>query len=133
MVEENIFSDLKIREKLYSSNINSITYLRLVILMIQADGILHPREADFFLHIAKELGLSQEELDAIQMDFVEIKTFEELIPTLEIPESFEARKVLLELMLPVALSDGELHPTEVDFFHELQTYLGIEQVILDRK
>ncbi|MBF0350632.1 MAG: TerB family tellurite resistance protein [SAR324 cluster bacterium] len=124
--------DQQLRQKMEQWNISPVTYLRLLVAMIQADGILHPSEADYFLKMSEILNLSDSDNQLIQTDFMEPPDFESLLHSLEYPESPEARKILLENIFPVALSDGTIDSSELLMFHKLQDHLGVKIPMLER-
>ena len=111
--------------ELKAHNIDKVTCLRLIVGMIQADEIVMGNEIDHLQKVMDTLELTDAERDIVQQDFINPVPFEKLMQTIRIPESKEARKVLLEQVWKVALSDGVLDPKEIDFSKKLKQHFGV--------
>ena len=112
-------------KKLTSHNIDKVVCVRLIVAMIQADGILMPDEIDYLQKLVDELNLSVQEQAKVQEDLRSPSDWETLISEITIPQDMEARKILLDQVWQVALSDGVLDPKEEELYHKLESHFGI--------
>lgn len=89
------------------------TILQLLILIMEADSIIHPKEIDYINSIVNEFGLSSAEFDHMDMlDFAVLKNEFYVIGE-------EKKNIAKEYFVNLAKIDGCIHKKELDIIDSL--------------
>ncbi|MBF0238380.1 MAG: hypothetical protein HQM12_11790 [SAR324 cluster bacterium] len=111
--------------KLVTYNVDKLVCVRLIVAMIQADGVLMPDELSYLQKLVYELELSTEDEYTIQYDLTHPTPFQELLKQIPVPDSEDVCKLLLDQVWQVAWSDGVLDPKEEAVYHQLERHFKL--------
>jgi len=97
--------------------------LKMLVDLADADSKFHINEGKFLKHIAKQLGLNDD-------DFQEVVTFPKKYPYQK-PKDDAERMSQLYYLLFLMKVDGDIAPKEVEFIRSISLFLGVNLRLTD--
>lgn len=98
-----------------------IAFLRIMLDIINADGIIHEREVFLFNHLKEELALNDEDRKAVEDK-------NSLLALAQIREMTEEQKKYVgEQMSKMIIVDGDINVNEVDIYNVVKDFCGIKE------